>query len=135
MNWVSASNANGTEAVTAAPSAGNRSGWYAGAAALGAVVASSCCIGPLLLVILGVSGAWIGNLVALEPYKPIFLVVTALLLGAGFRQVYFKPRAVCAEGSYCARPGSAAITKSVLWIATVLAAAAATVNVWAPLFY
>jgi mercuric ion transport protein len=116
-------------------SARDRGGWFAGAAALGAVVASSCCIGPLLLVILGVSGAWIGNLVALEPYKPYFLVVTALLLGAGFWQVYFRPRPACAEDSYCARPGSATLTKSVLWGASALALAAATVSAWAPWFY
>ncbi len=34
---------------------------------IGAVLASSCCIVPLLLVTLGVSGAWIGSLSALEP--------------------------------------------------------------------
>ena len=37
---------------------------------IGAVLASSCCIGPLLLVTLGASGAWIGNLTALKTYQP-----------------------------------------------------------------
>ncbi len=39
------------------------------AAALGA---ASCCVVPFILFMLGVSGAWIGNLTALEPYQPVF---------------------------------------------------------------
>ena len=38
-----------------------------------AVLASTCCLGPLLLVALGLSGAWIGNLTRLEPYRPFFI--------------------------------------------------------------
>ncbi len=34
---------------------------------LAAVVASACCLGPLILVTLGISGAWISNLAVLEP--------------------------------------------------------------------
>jgi mercuric ion transport protein len=34
---------------------------------LAAILASTCCLGPLVLVALGVSGAWIGNLTLLEP--------------------------------------------------------------------
>ncbi len=105
------------------------------ASMFGAVLVSTCCIVPLLLVTLGVSGAWIGNLTALEPYKPYFLTGTAILLGLGFWHVYFKPKKVRAEGSSCARPISGRITKAALWIATVLALLAATVNFWAPVFY
>jgi MerT mercuric transport protein len=40
---------------------------------LSAIGASICCVGPLVLLALGVSGAWIGSLTALEPYRPIFI--------------------------------------------------------------
>jgi mercuric ion transport protein len=123
------------EAEASDPSQQSRSRLLAAGGIFGALIASSCCIAPLVLVTLGVSGAWIGNLTALEPYKPHFLTATALLLAAGFWHVYFKPRKVCEDGSYCARPASSRITKSVLWIATVLALLSATVNLWAPLFY
>ncbi|MBE0974886.1 mercuric transport protein, partial [Escherichia coli] len=43
------------------------------AGGLAAILASTCCLGPLILVALGFSGAWIGNLTALEPYRPIFI--------------------------------------------------------------
>ena len=43
------------------------------AGGLAAILASTCCLGPLVLVALGFSGAWIGNLTILEPYRPIFI--------------------------------------------------------------
>src|SRR3546814_19523278 len=45
----------------------------------------------LLLATLGISGAWIANLTALEPYKPYVAMITLPLLGYGFWPVYFKP--------------------------------------------
>ena len=70
---------------------------------LGALAASTCCIVPLILFSLGVSGAWIGNLTALEPYKPIFIVITLGFLGYGYWIVYCRPNAY-AVGDTCARP-------------------------------
>lgn len=115
--------------------AGRRNGWLAAGGVIGAIVASSCCIVPLLLVTAGVSGAWIGSLTALEPYKPWFVAVTLVFIGLGFWQVYFRARPACAEDSYCARPQSSLITQSLLWIATALVALALTIDWWAPLFY
>jgi len=117
------------------PAADRKKGWFAAGGVVGALLASTCCIAPLVLLMLGVSGAWIGNLTALEPYKPIFAGVGLVFIGLGFRQVYFKPKAACEEGSYCARPESALVTKSALWLSTVLVVLALTINWWAPLFY
>ena len=102
---------------------------------VGAVLASSCCIGPLLLVTLGASGAWIGNLTALKTYQPIFVAVTLVFLGFGFWQVYGKSKQACEGGSTCATPRSRRIVKGALWVATILVAIALTVDMWAPLFY
>lgn len=104
---------------------------------LGAVLASACCVLPLALVTLGVSGAWIGSLTLLEPYKPYIAVVALGLIGAGFWQVYFKsrPEAACGPDGYCARPESTIITQAVLWIATVLVLLALTIGWWAPFLY
>lgn len=102
---------------------------------IGAFLASTCCIVPLALVTLGISGAWIGSLTALEPYKPYIIAVTAILLGAGFWQVYGRPKPACEKDSYCANPASGRITKGALWLATLLVLSAATIGYWAPLFY
>lgn len=103
-------------------------GLFAAGGVIGALLASSCCIGPLLLLSLGVSGAWVGNLTALAPYQPLFLSLTFGFLAAGFWTVYRKPKAACEEDGYCASPTSDRVLKVALWGATVLALAAVFVN-------
>jgi len=77
------------------------------AAIVTAVLASVCCAVPLVLVALGISGAWIGNLTALEPDRPFFMLITALFLGYAFYKIYHKPKAeACEPGGYCAHPRS-----------------------------
>lgn len=102
---------------------------------LGAILASTCCIVPLLLVTIGVSGAWIGKLTALEPFSVYFTLIALAFVGLGFWHVYFRKQADCAEGSYCARPQSRRITKVALWAAALLLLANLTMSWWAPLFY
>jgi mercuric ion transport protein len=87
---------------------------------LAALGAASCCVMPFALFMLGVGGAWIGNLTALEPYQPLFVAIAAACLGYGFYLVYRKPKVACAEDSYCARPSSSRIAKIGLWVATVI---------------
>ena len=91
---------------------------------LGALAASSCCIAPLVLFSLGIGGAWIGNLTALAPYKPLFVAGTAGILGYGLYLVYWRPGQACADGAACARPPSNRFVKLALWLATVLVVAA-----------
>lgn len=111
-----------------------RKGLLAAGGLIGAVLASTCCIAPLVLLTLGVSGAWISNLTALAPYQPYFLAATFGFLGAGYWKVYRKSKTVCEEGSYCASPTSDRVVKVALWIATFLVIAALAVNLFAPLF-
>jgi mercuric ion transport protein len=101
---------------------------------IGAILASSCCIAPLLLLTLGVSGAWMGNLTALAPYQGYFLTATVGFLAAGYWYVYFKPKKACEDDSYCATPQSDRVVNLALWVATVLVALALSVNFIVPLF-
>ncbi len=99
----------------------NTGGLFTVAGIAAAIGASACCILPLVLFALGISGAWIGNLVALEPYKPFFIAAAVIFLGAGFYKVYSKPKAeACEEGTFCARPSSDRINKISLWLAAIL---------------
>lgn len=99
---------------------------------LGALAASSCCILPLVLFSVGISGAWIANLTALAPYKPYFAAGTLALLGYGYYLVYVKAKRACADGS-CARSLPSLFVKSSLWIATALVVAALAFDYVAPL--
>src|SRR5205085_4305746 len=87
---------------------------------LAALGAASCCVVPFALFVLGVGGAWVGNLTALAPFQPIFVAAAAGCLGLGFFLVYRKPKAACAADLYCARPGSSRNAKAILWLAAAL---------------
>jgi mercuric ion transport protein len=86
---------------------------------LAAIAASSCCIVPLVLFMLGVSGAWNGNLTALAPYQPIFIASGVGFVAAGFMRVYRRRGVVCAETICCATPASTRVAKLGLWVAAV----------------
>lgn len=103
------------------------------AAAAGALLASTCCILPLVLVSLGVSGVWIGSLTALEPYKYYIALVTGGFLAAGFWLAYRKAPADC--GLECRTSTRDRLIKIVLWCATGLVIISLTVDGWAPVFY
>ena len=101
---------------------------------LGAHAASSCCILPLALFGLGVSGAWIGSFTRLAAYQPYFIVATLAFVGYGYWLVYRSSTRACAEGEMCARPLSSRIVKTSLILATILVAAALGLDFIAPLF-
>jgi mercuric ion transport protein len=87
---------------------------------LAGLAAASCCVIPFSLFLAGISGAWIGNLTALAPYRPYFATAALGCIGYGFYRVYRKPAAACAEDSYCAKPASDRIAKIGLWSATAI---------------
>jgi mercuric ion transport protein len=101
---------------------------------LGALAASSCCILPLALFGLGVSGAWIGNLTQLAPYQPYFIAATVICLGGGYSLLYRSRRMACAEGEVCARPLPNRVVKISLMLATVLVIGALALDFLASLF-
>lgn len=117
------------------PQSADHKGLFASLGLAGAFLVSACCIVPLVLVTLGISGAWIGNLTALAPYKPLTSAIAIVFIGLGFWQVYFRTKPACADGSFCARPLSSFLTKTVLWAATALVLLSLTLGWWAPLLY
>jgi mercuric ion transport protein len=70
---------------------------------LAAILASTCCLGPLVLVALGLSGAWIGNLTLLEPYRPFFIAGALVALFFAGRHIFRLAKA-CEPGEVCAVP-------------------------------
>ena len=101
---------------------------------LSAIAASICCVGPFVLLALGVSGAWIASLTALEPYRPAFIGLTVLFLGLAFYRLYLV-RPACLPGSACANPHSLRHQRLAFWITTILALGLIAVPWFAPLFY
>ena len=104
----------------------------AGAAA--AIGASACCAGPLLLVMLGVGGAWGSRLVALETYKPLFVAAALVFFGFAFYRLYLTPD-TCAPGEACAVPAVHRRQRVLFWFVAVIAAAFMSFPLYASLFY
>lgn len=104
------------------------------AGGVAAVLASTCCLGPLLLVAVGFSGAWIGNLTVLEPYRPIFLAVALLALIFAYRRI-FRPAQVCTPGEVCAIPRVKSAYKFIFWTVLVLVVIGFVFPYVLPLFY
>src|SRR6266436_6542725 len=100
---------------------------------LGALAASSCCILPLVMFSLGVSGAWIGSLTRLAPYQPYFIAATIGFVGYGYWLVYRSSKVACDVGEACARPISNRLVKAALIVATILVGAALGFDLLAPL--
>jgi mercuric ion transport protein len=104
------------------------------AGALAAIGASACCIGPLVLLALGIGGSWIGSLTALESYRPIFIGLTLLFLGLAFRRLYLVPQ-ICTLGIPCADPHTIKRQRRTFWIVSVFLLALLAVPPIALLFY
>ncbi len=101
---------------------------------LAAILASTCCLGPLVLVALGLSGAWIGNLTRLEPYRPFFIAGALVALFFAGRRI-FRPAQACQPGEVCAVPRTRRIYKTIFWIVSALVLVALVYPYVAKLFY
>lgn len=104
------------------------------AAALGA---SACCAGPLILVILvilGVGGAWGSRLIALEPLQPYFVALALIFFGFAFYRLY-RSQEACAPHQVCAVPAVRRRQRIIFWVVSAFAAALTAFPLYAPLFY
>ena len=104
------------------------------AGVLAALGATACCFGPLLLVTLGLGGAWVSSLRAMEAYQPVFALLTLAFLGFAFYRLYIQPRR-CAPGESCAAPGVLKRQRIVFWLVVAIVAAMFAFPLYAPLFY
>ncbi len=98
--------------------------WATGGAIAAAVVASSCCMLPLVFGAAGISTVALAG--AFESARPYMLGVTIVLLGLGFYYNYFR-KAACEPGDACKtpRPGLRRMNRTMLWLATVAVVALA----------
>lgn len=100
--------------------------WSMGAAFGAATLASACCVVPLALVSLGIGGAWMGSLTALEPYRWVFVTLALGALGyAGYNEWQMSRRPDCD----CDSPLSPTVRRSLLGVGA-LAVLALIVSPW-----
>lgn len=101
---------------------------------LAAILASTCCLGPLVLLALGFSGAWIGNLSVLEPYRPLFIGAALVALFFAYRRI-FRPLPACKPGEACAIPQVRTTYRLLFWGVAMLVVVALGFPYVLPWFY
>ena len=104
------------------------------AGGLAAIFASACCLGPLILLTLGFSGAWISNLALFQPYQPVFIGAALVALYFAGRRIY-RPAVECAPGEVCAVPQVRTAYKAAFWLVAVLIVVTLVFPYLAPWFY
>lgn len=88
------------------------------------ILASGCCLGPLVLSMLGLSGVAFAQ--RLEPLRPYFLVLTYGLLASAFWLEYRARPAACRPGGACEMPRASRIGRIGLWLAAIVVLLATT---------
>ena len=132
----------GTAPVAAGPPDGGPGGSASALtiAGIAALLSSACCVLPLLLVLLGISGSWISQLHGFEPWSPYLAGLAVVALGlAGWRIFRWpsRPAAQVCDGPQgadaCSTGNSAA--RRWFWVVVALTCLPLLVPVVAPLFY
>ena len=101
---------------------------------LSGIGASLCCVAPLVLVMLGIGGAWIGNLTAMEPYRPLFVGLTLIFLGFSFFKLYVGSR-TCEVGKPCADENVIRRQRIIYWLVAIPVLGLISFPWFAPLLY
>ena len=95
--------------------------------ALAAIAATACCLGPLVLVSLGIGGAWISNVTLLEPLRPAFIAAALVCMVLAYLKIYRGCAAAdCEPGSLCALPHTNARYRVMFWVVSILIVVALT---------
>jgi mercuric ion transport protein len=106
-------------------------------AGIAALLASTCCVLPLVFALVGISGAWIVHMRVLEPYSPALIVLALVSLGlAGWRLYRPLPAALgtCTVDVDACRQANGAARRW-FWLVAVLTLVPLVVPLVAPLFY
>jgi mercuric ion transport protein len=108
-------------------------GWLALAVA-SSLIASTCCVLPLVLVLVGITGAWMSHLVALKPITPVFIVLS---LGALAWAAYlvFRPATQCAPGADSACETTRPLMRRLFIGCALFIALLLLFPLFAPIFY
>lgn len=123
-------------AASSLPAARAPPKWFAAlglVAGLGAIVASSCCVVPLVLAALGAGASVLGGLEMIAAWRAPLLSISALAIAGGWGAWWMKWPVVCASGTSCASPERSRATLPLLLCASAIVLAAANWSVVDPM--
>jgi mercuric ion transport protein len=109
-----------------------------GVAVLSSIIASTCCVIPLILVLVGITGAWMVNLTALKPLTPVFTgIAIVAIAGAGYLVYRPSARYSAEDAANCETDCDAVrpATRKIFLACAVFIALLLSFPLFAPLFY
>lgn len=124
--------------LPASGNAGNANAAKSGTLAVAGVfgmLASACCVGPLVLASIGLGSIAAGIVATFEPLRPVFIAVAFAALGFAWWKVYRRPVAECEPGAACGVPQTDRTYKTAFWVVTVIVLTLITFPYYAALFY
>jgi mercuric ion transport protein len=92
--------------------------WLGIGAILAAIGASLCCVAPLLLLSLGIGGAWMSTLTSMQAVRPFFFILSLIFIALGYRKLYWVPEN-CAEGELCILPNNMKRQRTIFWLGSM----------------
>ncbi len=104
------------------------------ASVLAGIGASLCCVAPLVLISLGIGGAWMSTLTTFEPVRPVFLGLAFLFIGLTFHKLYLTTP-TCEPGKPCADDKFIRKQRFIFWGVTIPLLGLLAFPWFAPLFY
>jgi hypothetical protein len=108
----------------ASSTARKRVRWATAGGVLSALgLCAACCLLPAILAALGAAASWVGALRAFVPYKWLFVLATATLLGYAFLSVYRPGPPACTAGTACPGRRTDRASRIWLWLGTAVALA------------
>jgi mercuric ion transport protein len=104
------------------------------ASVIAGISASLCCVAPLVLLSLGIGGAWVANLTAFEPVRPIFLGLAVLFISLSFHKLYLTNPS-CETGKPCVDEEVIRKQRLIFWWVSIPLVGLLAFPWIAPLFY
>jgi mercuric ion transport protein len=101
------------------------------AGVISALGASTCCVLPLVLVSIGMGGAWVAQVRELERFYYVFIGIAIAAFAFAFYRLYLRP-APCAPDASCAPPTQRRRQRVAFWTTLVLAKAMLFFPIYAP---
>lgn len=95
---------------------------------IAALLASTCCVFPTFITVLGVGTALLSTLSAVATYEVVYRLAAIVLLAAGFWLFYAPPKALQSMAS-CS-PSAARYTQAFLWAGAAMMALVLTAGWW-----
>ena len=86
------------------------------ASSIAGLLASACCIGPLVLVSVGLGSTAAVLVEVFEPLRPVFIIIALAALGFSGWAIYRRPATACEPGTTCALTPADRTYRTVFWI-------------------